>query len=133
MIPFMSTRAPEPTHGRPERRRLRSDNPFVALCHLLESVRQRQDVDTLVVADDEGLVIAGAGSHTRCEELAATAPLLARGVPWAARQTPERPVTRPLHLGGLSVLLCSVPRADGSLPDLSYASAGCRRILDATA
>jgi hypothetical protein len=62
---------------RQERRRLRSDDPLVALHHQLASVRMDGDVDTVVVADDAGLVVAGVGAWAACEELAAYAPLLA--------------------------------------------------------
>lgn len=37
-------------------------------------------MDAMVVADDSGVMVAGAGPWASCEELAAYAPLLARGV-----------------------------------------------------
>ncbi len=61
----------------PERRHTRSDDPLVALHHQLACVRRRNDIDAVVVADDAGVVVAGAGAWAVCEELAAYAPLLA--------------------------------------------------------
>ena len=59
-----------------ERRRLRSEDPLVALHHQLAVVRQDSDLDAVVVADDSGVVVAGVGAWAACEELAAYAPLL---------------------------------------------------------
>jgi hypothetical protein len=65
---------------REERRRQRSDDPLVALHYQLANVRREGKLDAIVVADDSGVVVAGAGAWPVCEELAAYAPLLAQGV-----------------------------------------------------
>ncbi|HEY4016973.1 MAG TPA: hypothetical protein VGM06_26755 [Polyangiaceae bacterium] len=105
---------------RQERRRLRSDDPLVALHHQLASVRVDGDIDTVVVADDAGLVVAGVGAWAACEELAAYAPLLAeprtagasRGAgaeePGDSRIAELRGEVdvRSLDVGGQRVLLC---------------------------
>lgn len=46
------------------------------LLHLLEQGRRRLGVRTLVLADSQGLMIAGAGRYSACEALAAQAPFL---------------------------------------------------------
>jgi hypothetical protein len=62
-----------------ERRHRRSDDPLVALHYQLAHARQEGQLEAIVVADDSGVVVAGAGSWAICEELAAYAPLLAQG------------------------------------------------------
>src|ERR1700690_2854417 len=62
-----------------EPRRRRSPDPLVALHYQLSSTRREGALDTIVVADGSGVVVAGAGSWAACEELAAFAPLIARG------------------------------------------------------
>jgi hypothetical protein len=63
-----------------DRRHQRSNDPLVALHYQLEHARREGKVDAMVVADDSGVMVAGAGPWASCEELAAYAPLLARGV-----------------------------------------------------
>src|SRR5580765_6488017 len=62
-----------------ERRRRRSPDPLVALHYQLTQARRDAALDTLVVADGSGVVVAGAGSWASCEELAAFAPLMFEG------------------------------------------------------
>ena len=59
-----------------ERRRRRSHDPYRALCLQLEHVRAEGDLDAMVVAIDNGLLVAGAGERSVCEALGAVAPLL---------------------------------------------------------
>jgi hypothetical protein len=61
-----------------DRRRRRSVDPLIALHYQLSHARTRDELDTIVVADASGVVVAGAGSWAACEELAAYAPILAR-------------------------------------------------------
>jgi hypothetical protein len=63
-----------------DRRRRRSEDPLVALHYQLTQARHEGRLDAIVVADDAGVVVAGAGAWAVCEELAAYAPLLAQGV-----------------------------------------------------
>jgi hypothetical protein len=63
-----------------DRRRKRSEDPLVALHYQLTHARSEGRLDAIVVADDSGVVVAGAGAWAVCEELAAYAPLLAQGV-----------------------------------------------------
>jgi hypothetical protein len=62
-----------------ERRRIRSDDPHVALALQLSHVRHGARLDAVVLANDEGLPIAHAGDAALCSELAALAPILSRG------------------------------------------------------
>lgn len=69
------TTAP-PSNARSERRRRRSDDPITALHYQLSEVRRLASFDAVVLADDAGCLVAGAGAWPVCEELAAYAPLL---------------------------------------------------------
>jgi hypothetical protein len=102
--------------GRADRRRKRSDDPLVALHYQLAHARHAGRLDAIVVADDSGVVVAGAGAWAVCEELAAYAPLLAQGL-WCepglhgdsriAELRTEVDV-QPLHVEGQTVLLCAL-------------------------
>ncbi|MCL2778814.1 MAG: hypothetical protein FWD73_12505 [Polyangiaceae bacterium] len=134
----------------PERRRRRSADPLVALHYQLTSARSRAEIDTIVVADASGLVVAGAGSWPVCEELAAYAPLLAEHAEQGAAsmsaavnsrvETLRREVeVRLVAIGEQDVLLCAhwqrcgqEHRAGSVLRDVAQvdqAAAGVRRIL----
>jgi hypothetical protein len=63
-----------------DRRRKRSRDPLVALHYQLAQTRRDGGLDAIVVSDDSGIVVAGAGAWAVCEELAAHAPLLVQGV-----------------------------------------------------
>ena len=52
-----------------------SQNTLVALTRLLESARRSAELEAVVVGDDAGLLVAGAGAAELCDELAAIAPL----------------------------------------------------------
>src|SRR5262249_34980434 len=60
-----------------ERRRRRSDDTMTALHYQLASTRSEGHLDAVVLVDDTGCLVAGAGAWPMCEELAAYAPLLA--------------------------------------------------------
>jgi hypothetical protein len=98
-----------------ERRQKRSDDPLVALHYQLAHARDEGRLEALVLADDSGVVVAGAGAWATCEELAAFAPLLARGQ-WhepgleagsgiAALRTEVD--VQPVDVDGQTVLLCA--------------------------
>jgi hypothetical protein len=98
-----------------DRRRKRSDDPLVALHYQLTQVRHEGRLDAIVLADDAGVVVAGAGAWPACEELAAYAPLLAEGV-WnepalsADSRVAELRMdvdVQPVDIEGQSVLLCA--------------------------
>lgn len=86
-----------------ERRRRRSPDPLVALHYQLSSVRKEGALDTVVVADGSGVVVAGAGSWASCEELAAFAPLMFEG----AMPSESRVTIKSVNVGIGRVLLCA--------------------------
>jgi hypothetical protein len=98
-----------------DRRRKRSDDPLVALHYQLTQARSEGHLDAIVIADDAGVVVAGAGSWAVCEELAAYAPLLAQGV-WnepgsrgtsRMSQLSTEVDIQPVEIDGQTVLLCA--------------------------
>jgi hypothetical protein len=114
-----------------ERRQRRSHDPLVALHYQLSTTRREGALDTVVVADGSGVVVAGAGSWAACEELAAFAPLMARGdvSPWST----GRVTVRDVDIDGDRVLLCARSN-DGAMAEtdaLTRAAAGISRILRA--
>ncbi len=116
-----------------ERRRRRSSHAAQAVRYQLEAVRDRGDFPALVLADDQGLVVAAAGDPELCEELAAHAPLIARATISRSRMTPRlrgaEVEVRPLHLPeGLLHLACvGGPAARDAL--LDHSARGVQRIL----
>ncbi len=116
-----------------ERRRRRSSLAALAVRYQLEAVRDRGDFPALVLADDQGLVVAAAGDPELCEELAAHAPLIARAAISRTRMTPRlrgaEVEVRPLHLpDGLLHLACvGGPAARDAL--LDHSARGVHRIL----
>lgn len=65
--------------GTHERRVRRSDNKTYALHHLLAAQRERAGLGALLLATDDGFLLAHDGDRDACEELAAYAPFVARG------------------------------------------------------
>lgn len=56
-----------------ERRSRFRGNKAYDLCNLLEAYRRRAGLSAVALADQTGLVVAGAGSYRQCEELGARA------------------------------------------------------------
>jgi hypothetical protein len=126
-----------------DRRRKRSYDPLIALHYQLSRARHDGSLETIVLADPSGVVVAGAGAWAACEELAAYAPLLARpsdgetgadGVIASMRSEVE---VRHLEVSGQEVLLCA-RGASGQAIDrwaieltMQRASEGISRILSA--
>jgi hypothetical protein len=112
---------------RSERRVRRSSNPAEALALWLEASRQRTKLRNLVLADDLGILVSGAGAARECDELAAWAPLvLAHG---EACGLPLEGVKLP----GFEAYLCTEATSSGSAQLLSDVAAGCARILGRSA
>lgn len=127
-----------PSAFRAERRRRRSEDPITALHYQLSAARTAGQLDALVLVDDRGCLVAGAGAWPVCEELSAYAPLLldpgvvaqvAVGTRIAALSSQVEVRALPLD-GTEAVLAC---RGGGERRDaaLERAAAGCRRILRA--
>ncbi len=114
-----------------ERRRRRSHDPYQALCLQLEHARSSGELDAMVVATDNGLLVAGAGERSVCEALGAIAPLMASTtfdgrVPRAL--VGQRIGVRPLFMDGETVYLASLGRTDGSV-SIRSSMGGVYRIL----
>ena len=125
------------TTAAPERRRNRSSDPLVALHYQLSQTRQEGSLDAIVVADDWGVVVAGAGSWALCEELAAYAPLLAQDVGSEGLRNPPRFTemrdqveVHAVAVEGQRVLLCA-RGGRGRSAALDRAASGVARILKA--
>ncbi len=120
-----------------ERRKQRSTDPIIALHHQLAAVKTSAELDAVVLVDDTGCLVAGAGAWPVCEELAAFAPFLADGAAacseYVATQTailaPQTHV-RPLSIDGMDVVLCA-KGANGRdvSSEMTRAATGCHRIL----
>lgn len=122
-----------------ERRRKRSDDPITALHYQLATARAEASFEAVVLVDESGCLVAGAGAWAVCEELAAFAPLLARpglannlGLGTRVDALSSEAKVRFVEIDGAEVLLCG--RGGSGLRDveLERAAAGCRRILSAT-
>jgi hypothetical protein len=122
--------------GGADRRRRRSDDPITALHYQLSHTRAEAGLDAVVLVDDTGCLVAGAGAWPTCEELAAYAPLLAnRDAIGSAAVGSRIAALEPevfvhtLTLDGAEAVLCG-RGGDASRHDvLARAAAGCRRIL----
>lgn len=126
--------ATPPAHGAGERRRARSDDVLVALSRLFEAARRDGGLQAVVLADDMGLAIAGAGQAGRCDELAAQAALLSARpgndtVPCRLDVVARAARIRRLRIDGIEVLLCAEGDGPHDEPVLARAAEGCRRIL----
>jgi len=126
-----------------DRRRKRSSDPLIALHYQLSHARSDGSLETLVLADPAGVVVAGAGSWAACEELAAYAPLLAR-IPCAeaATSTEDGSMSRilamrsevevrELMISGQNVFLCARGSSSATAPAMDHAAQGISRILSA--
>jgi hypothetical protein len=127
------------THAE-DRRRKRSADPLIALHYQLSHARQDGSLETIVLADPSGVVVAGAGSWAACEELAAYAPLLAQGMSEADGPVGSRIASmrsevevRHLKISGQEVLLCVRTQTQTAARDgaIARAAAGVSRILSA--
>jgi hypothetical protein len=127
---------------------------MVALHHQLADARDEASFDAIVVADDTGLVVAGAGAWVACEELAAYAPLLASAglsgprpgrssapaaadAPWRAdgldrdsrfAELRQEVDVQPVDVDGHRLLLCARGGRDGARA-MERAANGVARIL----
>lgn len=120
-----------------DRRKRRSPDPIIALHYQLSAVRTDAGLDALVLVDDRGCLVAGAGAWPVCEELAAYAPFLARRVmsarPEVATLTTaleQGTAVRTVPLDGMDALLCAKGTSGRDLTvPMQRAAAGCQRIL----
>ncbi len=122
-----------------EKRKQRSTDPIIALHYQLQTVRAEARLDALVLVDDAGCLVAGAGSWPVCEELAAFAPFLADATmarsPHLASETAKlarQTHVQPMSVDGIDVLLCAKGGKGRDVPvQVRRAAHGCQRILTA--
>jgi hypothetical protein len=121
----------------PDRRRHRSADATVALRYQLEACRAEGRLDAVLLADEDGLCLAHAGSAEAAGEIAAQAPILGRktdrfrGVLLAQGSGTEVVVKR-FDVAGTRMYACAVGRADDRSETLVQRSiGGASRILGA--
>lgn len=119
---------------RPERRRRRSRNIFVALRLWLEAAAQRSGVTGYVLTDPSGCMLASSVPRTLARELASLAPVLTHpdAGSWLRANTFSTPITvRELPTLGGRLLLCAVGRRTPAEHEaaLDEAAVGVRRIM----
>jgi hypothetical protein len=119
-----------------DRRRKRSADPLVALHYQLAHARQEGRLEAIVVADDSGVVVAGAGAWATCEELAAYAPLFqpghhlesTRGEATRMAELRGEVDVQPVEVDGRTVLLCA-RGGERRAWAMEHAAPGVARIL----
>lgn len=118
-----------------ERRRHRSADTITALHYQLNAVRREAALDAVVLVDESGCLVAGAGAWPVCEELAAYTPLLgdtprARTVVSARIAAISAQAERlSFDVDGQPVYLCGRGGTTKRTSALSRAAEGVRRIL----
>ena len=124
-----------PREGLPDRREARSEDPLIALSRLFETARRRAGLDAIVLADDMGLAIAGAGPCLICDDLAARAAVAISArpandtVPCRLDVLARAMEVRRLRIDGIEVLFCAQGDGPASGTELARAVSGCQRIL----
>jgi hypothetical protein len=121
--------------GRVERRAGTRNEVLTSLGRLLESVRREAEFEAVAVADETGILVAGAGAWARCQELAAASSLARPSyaandtVPTRADVLARRMEVRRLMVDGVQVLLSGSGGKSSAPEALTRAAAGCARIL----
>lgn len=114
------------------RRRKRSNYTALSLQYWLAAVARRTRTFALVLADTAGLLIASTLHGPEAEELAALAPLLARGHTSTASVSARYGVpvsVNPITVDGMPMLLCAVGEDETREPAMVQAVDGVSRIL----
>ncbi len=117
-----------------DRRHDRTTDTLGALTRLLESARRKAGFEALTLADDAGLLVAGAGSAALCDELAAVSPVRFAAndtVPSALDVVEGRARMRRLRVNGIEVILCGLGGKHDEDGALDGVAQGCGRILKA--
>ena len=117
-----------------ERRQQRTNERDAALRYQLEHSRARGGLEALVLADQQGMVVASAGAAEVCEELGAIAPLMTRsvmGMPLPPLLRGGEVVVRPLRLYGQDLYLACIGGGVARDVLMSNSVTGVQRILSA--
>ncbi|HTQ05404.1 MAG TPA: hypothetical protein VMI54_16185 [Polyangiaceae bacterium] len=117
-----------------DRRLDRTEDALGALAKLAEATRKRAGLAAVTVSDGTGMLLAGAGAHRLCEELAAWAPLVGRGadndtVPSCLDAFEGRTRLRRFAIDGFEIVVSFCGPGAESSAELDAVSAGCARIL----
>jgi hypothetical protein len=117
-----------------DRRLDRTEDALGALTKLVEASRRRAGMTAVAVSDSTGMLLAGAGAHRLCEELAAWAPIVGRHadndtVPGCLDAFEGRTRLRRLAIDGFEIVVSLCGADSGTNAELDTVSAGCRRIL----
>lgn len=115
-----------------DRRLRRSNDRFVALRYQLEHTRERGGIEALVLADDDGLVVASSGDSAVCSELAAVCPLMARslmGMPMPPTLRGAEVAVRPVRVYGQDLYIGCVGGGVARDAHLVHSKGGVERIL----
>jgi hypothetical protein len=122
--------------GPSERRKRRSRDTVTALHYQLAMTRSLGGLEAVVLVDDRGCLVAGAGAWPACEELAAYAPLLEdpskivrRTVSARVDQLSNEAIAHGVDIDGAPAVLCGRGGGADRGQFLELASAGIRRIL----
>lgn len=123
-----------PRDPRDDRRRNRTSSAIEALTRLVEASRRRAGLDAVTVSDRGGFLLAGAGAHRLCEELAAWAPIIAHAadndtIPTSLDSFESRTRLRRLAVDGIEIVVTLCGPGAAESPELDAVSAGCERIL----
>jgi predicted regulator of Ras-like GTPase activity (Roadblock/LC7/MglB family) len=119
-----------------ERRTRRSERLETALGYQLQSSAERAELDAMILADQDGLVVAaspwGAG---RSEEVAALLPLMLRGTETAmvflGEEAEEELLVNCFEAAGTQLFLCAVGNSCiQTAGELRRVQEGVRRILN---
>lgn len=115
-----------------ERRSRRSSEDHVAVRYQLEHTRERAGLHALVLADNDGLEVAGAGDRAIRAELSAMAPLIARcimGVPLPPLLRGADVSVRAIELNGQPLYIASAGGGMARDAFLAQSMQGVKRIL----
>ncbi len=115
-----------------DRRERRSEQPGTALRFQLEHSRDQGRLEALVLADEQGLLVAEAGDLAVCTELAALAPWMGRhplGMPLPPLLRGADVCVRSVLIHGVSMHLAAVGGSVARDAVLACSLRGVERIL----
>jgi hypothetical protein len=117
-----------------ERRRNRSRNAWEAVGLQLAHSREQGRLEALVLASDDGLVVAEAGDASVCGELAAVAPYMNRtlGMPMTPLLRGAEVSVRTMRVHGMSLHLACVGGSVARDAVIACSLKGVERILTAS-
>ncbi len=117
------------------RRLNRSEDIQVALSFQLAATAERAKFESIVLADDLGLVVAAAGRKSMCEQMAAVSPMLASNKrSWHGSVKTNKGQVRlsiaPVSVGKMKLYLCACNGDEAGITrELFNGGQGISRIL----